>query len=236
MSELIFIRHGQASFGKASYDKLSEKGVEQIKILARHWRALGENFDCIYSGSLLRQRETAKDLLSLVKGQPQHATVNPAFNEYNGDPLIQVYLRDHATEDGYPPDLQWPIPDEKLFQKLFEAATARWISNSLSPGVQDRDFELWQDFQHRVYTAVDKLMEQHTDGSRVLVSTSGGVIAMVLQRVLQFPDEQVISTNWMVRNSSVTRVKYGNGKLSMTQYNSLAHLEKAEYKELVTYR
>jgi broad specificity phosphatase PhoE len=86
MSELIFVRHGQASFGKESYDKLSERGVEQIKILARHWQALDQDFDYIYSGSLLRQRETANELRSLVRGQPEQATVNPAFNEYNGDP------------------------------------------------------------------------------------------------------------------------------------------------------
>jgi broad specificity phosphatase PhoE len=236
MSELIFVRHGQASFGKESYDKLSERGVEQIKILARHWQALDQDFDYIYSGSLLRQRETANELRSLVRGQPEQATVNPAFNEYNGDPLIQVYLRDHAAEEGFGSELKWPICEESLFQRLFEAATARWISNSLSPTMQDSDFEHWHDFQNRVYRAVDGLMEKHTGGSRVLVSTSGGVIAMALQRVLQFPDEQVIATNWMVHNSSVTRVKYGKGKVSMTQFNSLAHLETAEHKELVTFR
>ena len=59
---------------------------------------------------------------------------------------------------------------------------------------------------------------------------------MALQRVLQFPDEKVISTNWMVHNSSVTRFKYGNGKVSLTQFNSLPHLEKNEFKHMITYR
>jgi len=59
---------------------------------------------------------------------------------------------------------------------------------------------------------------------------------MALQRVLQFPDEKVISTNWMVNNSSVTRFKYGNGKVSLTQFNSLPHLEKNEFKHMITYR
>jgi len=40
----------------------------------------------------------------------------------------------------------------------------------------------------------------------------------------------------MVHNSSVTRVRYGNGKISLTQFNSLPHLEKKGMQHLVTYR
>ena len=79
-------------------------------------------------------------------------------------------------------------------------------------------------------------MEVHTSGSKVLIATSGGVIAMALQKVLNFPDEHVISTNWMIHNSSVTRVRYGNDKVSLTQFNSLPHLEMKGMKHLITYR
>lgn len=236
MSELILVRHGQASFGKASYDKLSEKGVEQVKILSRHWQDVGEQFDHVYSGTLLRQKETAHELLSLVKGAPTASIENPAFNEYNGDPLMRVYLRDHAADDGFDVPFSWPIKDERLFQTVFEAACAKWIRGELVPGSEDANFEYWENFQHRVYAAIDEIMTRHSSGSRVLISTSGGVIAMVLQRVLQFPDQAVITTNWMVRNSSVSRVKYGRGKVSLTQFNSLPHLERAGMQEMITYR
>jgi hypothetical protein len=59
---------------------------------------------------------------------------------------------------------------------------------------------------------------------------------MALQRVLQFPDQAVITTNWMVRNSSVSRVKYGQGKVSLAQFNSLPHLERPGLQEMITYR
>jgi len=236
VSELILVRHGQASFGKASYDKLSEKGVEQAKILCRHWQDVGEQFDYVYSGTLLRQKETANELLSLVKGTPTAAIENPAFNEYNGDPLMRVYLRDHAADEGFDTPLSWPITDERLFQRLFEAACAKWIRGELKPSAENNNFEYWQDFQSRVYAAVDEIMARHNSGSRVLISTSGGVIAMVLQRVLRFPDQEVITTNWMVRNSSVSRVKYGQGKVSLTQFNSLPHLERSGLQEMITYR
>ena len=59
---------------------------------------------------------------------------------------------------------------------------------------------------------------------------------MALQRVLNFPDDQVIATNWMVRNSAVSRIIYGRGKLSLTQFNNLAHLETPEKQQLITFR
>ena len=236
MSELILVRHGQASFGKESYDKLSDNGIEQVKVLSRHWQEMGERFDHAYSGSLLRQRETAAELLNLVQGSPAAATQMEAFNEYNGDPLIRIYLRDFASDHNDLGQVNWPISDPKLFQKVFERATSKWIRNELNPQSTDHDFEYWRDFQSRVHQGIDELMARHPKSSRVLLSTSGGVIAMTLQRVLQFPDEHVISTNWMVHNSSVTRLRYSGERLSLTQFNNLAHLEKTDLAHMVTYR
>lgn len=236
MSELIFVRHGQASFGAASYDKLSELGIEQVRVLARHWQNTGELFDHIVCGDLQRQQETAQELLPVIKGEAVDVERNAAFNEYNGDPLIKIFLRDHASNVDFGEEVEWPIKDPRLFQKVFEAATAKWIRDELEPSDKDSGFERFSDFRARVHSALDELMAAHTGGRRVLVSTSGGVIAMALQRVLNFPDPQVIETNWMVHNSSVTRVRYGGSRVSMTQFNSLPHLEQEGMQHLITYR
>ncbi len=236
MSELILVRHGQASFGADSYDKLSELGVTQVQHLCRHWQTLGVQFDQLYSGTLLRQRETAAELQPLLAGQNVQPQQMAALNEYSGDPLIKAYLRNHASDEGFDPALAWPLQEERLFQRVFEAATARWINNNLEPDPEDLEFESWSQFRERVHQAIDGIMARHQNGSRVLISTSGGVIAMTLQRVLEIPDRHVISTNWMVHNSSVTRIKYGGGKMSLTQFNSLPHLEKVDLQTLITYR
>ena len=236
MSELILVRHGQASFGADSYDKLSERGVEQVKLLCRHWQSLGEQFDHIYSGQLIRQKETAAELLPLLRDSSAVTREIAELNEYNGDPLLQIYLRKYAQSEGFDPLPDWPVKDARVFQSLFEAATARWINDGLEPDAEDTGFEPFADFRARVYRALDDIMARHNSGSRVLLSTSGGVIAMSLQRVLGFPDEQVINTNWMVHNSSVTRIKYGGGKMSLTQFNSLPHLEQVDLQHFVTYR
>ncbi|MBT8145959.1 MAG: histidine phosphatase family protein [Gammaproteobacteria bacterium] len=236
MSELVFVRHGQASWGSDSYDKLSDAGFAQVKQLSRHWQDLGETFHHLYAGDLRRQQETASELLHHVEEPERNIKVNPAFNEYDSDPLITIYLRNHKEEGGFHPDLKHPIPEERLFQKVFEAATAKWIKDELVPGDDDHGFEAYRDFQARVHNAMDELMAKHQSGSRVLVSTFGGVIALALQRALGFPDEQVIATNWMVHNSSVSRIRYGNGRISLTLFNNLAHLEKPELRHMVTFR
>ena len=79
-------------------------------------------------------------------------------------------------------------------------------------------------------------MAANTGGRKVLVSTSGGVIATALQRVLGFSDQQAIATNWMVHNSSVTRVRYGGGRVSLLQFNSMPHLERQGKQHLITFR
>lgn len=236
MSELVLVRHGQASFGAASYDKLSDLGVTQVQHLCRHWQSLGERFDHLYSGTLVRQRETADQLLPLLANQDAQPQQLPELNEYHGDPLIRAYLRQHARDEGFNPAPTWPLREERLFQRVFEAATTRWINNELEADPEDEGFESWSQFRQRVHQAIDSIMARHRNGSRVLISTSGGVIAMTLQRVLEIPDRHVISTNWMVHNSSVTRIKYGGGKLSLTQFNSLPHLEQVDLRQLITYR
>ena len=175
MSELVFVRHGQASFGAASYDALSERGFEQVRELAKHWLETGESFQAIYSGTLQRQRETATELAAVVKDQvaPQRMK---SLNEYHGDPLIRIYLRDHAELQGVTLPVAWPIKDNKIFQSVLEAASACWIRDELEPQDCDKGFEYWRDFKRRVFEAVDQIMAAHTGGRRVLVSTSGGVI------------------------------------------------------------
>lgn len=234
MSELILVRHGQASFGADSYDKLSPVGVQQVEILSRHWQTLSEQFDVCYAGTLRRQQETAAALLPLVKAAD--ISIHPGLNEYNGESLIRIYLRDHAAREGLGELEGQPLRDRKRFQLILEAATRHWIDGTLMPGEDDQDFEPWRNFKQRVQFTLDELMRAHTGGARVLVSTSGGVIALALQYALQLPDNQAVATNWMVNNSSVTRLVYGRGKVSLAVFNALTHLETPALRELITFR
>ena len=60
MSKLVLVRHGQASFFTDDYDKLSEMGHRQARVLGEYWICHGEHWDEVYHGSLRRQRESAE--------------------------------------------------------------------------------------------------------------------------------------------------------------------------------
>ncbi|MDT8427543.1 MAG: histidine phosphatase family protein [Pseudomonadales bacterium] len=236
MSELVLVRHGQASFGEESYDKLSETGLRQMQVLAQYWQQTGERFDAVFSGELRRQIETASILLPMVSGSPDRPTVLSALNEYSGSPLIDIYLRDHAAEDGFAPEVRSRLHERKVFQQVFEAATARWINHQLQPGQEDIEFETWPDFQHRVHDTIAGLIRECGSGQQLLLSTSGGVIALAVQYVLGLSDAQAMAMNWTINNSSITRIRFGGGRISLALFNGLAHLERPEFKELITFR
>lgn len=234
MSELILVRHGQASFGKDNYDQLSDQGRQQVAHLAAHWEALGDRFDAIYSGTLQRQQETAGILLPTIADQESH--IHPGLNEYNADAMLDIYWRDHAANDGMAGEREAVKKDRKTFQQVLEKTCERWIQDKLDQTDADTSFESWRTYRYRVMSALEEIMHTHTSGSRVVVSTSGGVIAVALQRALALPDAQVIACNWMIHNSSVTRLVYSGDRVSMGAFNNLTHLETPELRSLITFR
>ena len=99
-------------------------------------------------------RETANELLMLAESNPPRSYVDDSFNEYNGDPLIRIYLWDFAASEGIKSDVKMPIRDERLFQRIFEKATSKWLCDQLVPNEDDSDFESWRTFKRRVYSVL----------------------------------------------------------------------------------
>ena len=80
MAELYLIRHAQASFGTADYDRLSPLGCRQAEVLGEYFRDCAIHFDAVYSGELERQRKTAKIVLGLQLDNV-HCETDPRLNE-----------------------------------------------------------------------------------------------------------------------------------------------------------
>jgi broad specificity phosphatase PhoE len=84
-------------------------------------------------------------------------------------------------------------------------------------------------------------------GSDLLVATSGGPIAVIVQALLDLSDERTLDLNSMIANASVTRVLYSSrgrhssrrchsdSQRSLAVFNNYSHLE-AEDPALVTFR
>ena len=60
MSQVLLVRHGQASWGAEDYDVLSDTGAEQARVLGRAFAARGLVPDLVVHGSMRRHRETAR--------------------------------------------------------------------------------------------------------------------------------------------------------------------------------
>ena len=50
MSSILLVRHGQASFGAADYDNLSDVGHEQSRVLGAALAARGVSPDVVVAG------------------------------------------------------------------------------------------------------------------------------------------------------------------------------------------
>ncbi len=236
MGELSMIRHGQASFGDKDYDRLSPAGTMQAKMLARHLLNTKQTFDAVYCGTMERQKNTARELIECFSksGFPVPDTqVSADFDEYDSfsvwDSQIPLMLKE---DPGLSVTIEKAYRDRKSFQRIFEAVMLRWVS-----GKYDQNgVSTWAGFKKRVINGVSKIMGTHGAGRKIIVFTSGGPVSTVVQYALGLSDEKTIELSWQVLNSSVTRFKYSSNGIMLSGFNDIAHIERENDGNLITYR
>jgi broad specificity phosphatase PhoE len=236
LSKISMVRHGQASFGKENYDQLSEKGREQCRILAEYLIRTGVSFDAVYAGDMVRQKDTAHEM---IRGYRAHGLPLPElrvmneFNEYSSRGIIMAHIHDVARED---PDLKADMEniytDKKAFQRVFEKIMTRWISGDADkPGIIR-----WQDFCGIVRSGLQKVMAENGRKKNILICTSGGPISAAVQVALGLSDEKALRIAWQIVNSSVTTFVYHDEQFALTSLNQNAHLELLNDPAWITYR
>lgn len=229
MATIYLVRHGQASFGKENYDQLSPRGWEQGKILGR-WLTDKVTPGAIFGGNLQRHRETVEAITTGYGFALPDMQVLEGLNEFDHVQVVERFRPEWADKQAMARDLgSFPRP-ATAFQQAFEKAVARWVS-----GKYDHEYaETWQGFRKRVNNALDQLIEM-ADGADVIVSTSGGPIAVVAQRLLELSDRKTLEMNNVIANTSVSRILYSGPRRSLAVFNNYSHLE-AEDPALVTFR
>lgn len=231
MSVLYVIRHGQASFGQGDYDRLSEVGLRQAGLTGRHLCAAGVAPQSVYLGALLRQRQTAQ---AALEGQDPPALVElPGLDEYDSaailKALLPAMLREEPTLEA---SLEGMYQDRRAFQKVYEGAMRRWVS-----GRYDLEgCETWRSFQERAADAWRQVLAQRRRGGAVLAFTSGGPIAVILQKALGLNDQMALRMTWVIKNASITSFFHNGRDLTLSCFNSTAHLERHGDPRLLTYR
>ena len=229
MGAIYLIRHGQASFGQANYDQLSKVGEEQGAVLGRHFKAIGLQADQVICGGMQRHAQTADQCLQHM-GYSGERAIDEGYNEYNHEEVLARYKPEFAEPQGIAQAIAREANPKAAFQRLFAAAVERWVL-----GEHDADYsESWRGFSSRCAQALENSIAAGGSGHNTLVFTSGGAISILAQAALDLSDRQAFELNWIIANSSVTRLIYGKGRPTLSYFNNYSHVEGD--RRLLTYR
>lgn len=230
MGAIYLVRHGQASFGQADYDKLSDKGRKQSEILGKHFKKIVTP-DRFYSGDLLRHGQTADHFLTGFGGSDLPIITHSGFNEFNHVEVLVRYKPEWKNFKIMAADLaKTPVP-KKAFEDAFSAAVRRWIN-----GKNDHDYaETWTQFQCRCTSAMEEVIAQSSELKNIVIFTSGGPISAITQQILKLADQSTFAINSVLANTGVSKLLFSGERLSISYLNNYTHLELAG-SDWVTYR
>jgi len=235
MSEIFFVRHGQASWGARNYDQLSPLGWQQSRWLGEHFAATGVTFDRVIVGSLSRHQQTLAGI-SEGMGITLEPVIDPGFDEFGFRPLMSLYLETAHAEQALTGEL--PKDAEGLFRVLRQVMIA-WMSGDLDAAIAKADVttgvvsETWIGFNARVVGALARARAGQC-GERVLIVSSGGPKSVAMKQVLGLDDTAVVELMTQIRNTSITRFVCSDDRIGLAGFNGLAHLERPDRQQAIT--
>ena len=154
-------------------------------------------------------------------GQAGHPTqTHSGFNEFDHVDILQRYDNDALR-----------LARLGDFEHIFRAAFQRWQS-----GEYDDEYnENWPQFKQRCILGLNEIIAKAGAAKTILVFTSGGAISVILQHLLQLPNQPALRLNQQIRNASLTRLLFNEARISVDYINNFSHLEQAGH-DWVTYR
>ena len=231
MGRLILVRHAQASFLQQDYDKLSALGETQARLLGEYWAQRRVIFDRVYTGPRVRQKDTAKLMSDEYRKSGRKSPtpfVLPELDEYQAEAVLECGLPQLLETSAGIRELHRAFQTSASsserssnFQKLFEAVTAEWVRGAIPlPSVQP-----WPEFCSRVNLGLSKIVANGGRGEQVAIVTSGGPIAVAMQRALNLSPQHSLQVSWMSRNCSWSEFLYSAGRFTLSSFNVHAHLD-----------
>jgi broad specificity phosphatase PhoE len=209
VSKILLVRHGQASWGAADYDQLSDLGEAQARTLGAALAAQGITPDVLVSGAMKRHGQTAVGVCEGA-GWELPVTTDDGWNEFDH---LQVLER-HPAPEGV--DIR---TDPRAFQRWFEEATLRWTG-----GEHDDYDETFAHFSARVSAALDRAIALLEPKGTAVVFTSGGPIAWASTTRLDGDAHLWLRLNQVVINAAVTSFVVGSRGATLLAFNEHTHL------------
>lgn len=231
MTEIYFIRHGQASFGSDNYDCLSDLGISQAELLGNYFDRLNICFTAVYSGSMERQIDTAEIVTrQLDCGRTPVLCITNKFDEFDAEAMIAPQIEEMVNED---PSLATAAAhfksDFESYKLLFDRAIQR-----MADGRSNKSNRL-ETFISAIQKGIERVVRENSTSKRVAVFTSGGTISAVMQLALNLSLEKTVRLGWEIFNTSVSIFNYRDKNLDLKAFNSVAHLEVHQDPDLMTY-
>lgn len=237
MASLYLIRHGQASFGSANYDQLSDLGMQQCLLLGQWMRQTNQPVEQIVLGEMHRHRQSAQAFMNgfgaAAHLHEQHWQLHAGLNEFDHEQLLQKSRPEFADTAQLMQFLSSQLHPRATLEKMFVAALSRWMISA-----HDSDYaETWTAFQARVGSAIHSLTTAAGSSPKhTIVFTSGGPISVICQQLLAIPDTHFQRLLAALLNSGVSKLVYGDGQLKLVGMNAVGHLEQHNDSSLLSYR
>lgn len=236
MSKIYFFRHAQASFGKANYDELSQKGEEQSKLLGKYLVKKKISFDQIYVGPLKRQQHTFQLVNEVYENSNitiPKAVILPELAEHQGTEAMRLAIPKLKEENS---QIKVWLDEIQANPKLmgrntmlsFQLFLEEWAVGKYNSS----DVQNWSDFRVQVQRGLAHILEQTISGQTIGVFTSGGTISSIVAESLDLKNEKrVAALNFSIRNTSYSSFLYSKNQFNLLSFNELPHLE----KEMITF-
>lgn len=225
MGELYLVRHGQARFLTDDYDRLSDLGQKQARLLGRYWVGRKQIWDQVWCGPAKRHQQT-------------HAAVAEAYQKAEANLPAAQSLVDLAEIPAFE-ILQEYGPDMSGKQALSQADKVaafkaqnqllrRWIGGESFAG-----FDSWASCRARAEQTLDHLSQSVASGGRAVVFGSGGSICLMLASVLKLEDGPAWDMALAMTNTSWNQLRVSSHRKSVVTFNSRPHLDEDSLVTLV---
>jgi broad specificity phosphatase PhoE len=226
---IYLVRHGQAAFGTDHYDRLTDLGVAQARLLGSYFARRQIRFDAVFTGTLRRQTETAQGIFEgHALGAPPLQETFPGLDEYKPE-AIMMALTGTFPAPALAAARRDPLVVREHFRVLREALLA-WAEDRTRP----EGMPVWQAFQDSAVAALVEARQRFPDGS-VLIVSSGGPIAAIVAATLNAPPATAVELNMRIRNSALTEFATTSRRHSLISFNGLPHLDTHPDPTLTTY-
>lgn len=236
MGLITFVRHGQASFLQADYDRLSTLGELQARKLGQYWIANGVRFDHVYYGPARRQSgtgEIVRQVYTDANVEWPEPSCLPEFDEYPGIEVMRAFLPGliDKHEDIRLLEAEFRTAGEhrvaaRAFEKIFQRVTRLWVAGEL----ESPDVETWQAFCDRVDRGIGKV---RAAAGRAVIFSSGGVMAATARIALDLSPQRTLELSWTPRNASYSEFLFSGERFSLNTFNAYPHLDSPD---LLTWR